>query len=85
MPPELQRYADGRSTIELSGNDVKAALDHLCRQFPELESRVRRGPDEAFPYLPIFLNDEKLPLHGLSQITVHDGDRLEIFALASGG
>ncbi len=85
LPQELQRYAGGQAAVELNGGNVKEVLDDLCRKFPDLAPRVRRGPDEAFPYLPIFLNGAKQPLQGLSQVTVNDGDRIEIFALASGG
>ena len=85
LPPEFQKYADGQATVELEGQTVNAVLDELCLRFPDLDARVRRRPDEAYPYLPIFLNGKKLPLQGLSQIEVNDGDRLEVFALASGG
>ena len=85
LPEDLSRYADGQTLIAVAGQNVGEVLAALFALHPDLPSRLigRRG--ELFPYLPLFLNGQKLSNQNYSPIAVADGDRLEVIVLASGG
>ncbi len=85
LPEDLIRYANGQSLIAVSGQTVGEVLAALFALHPDLQPRLidRRG--ELFPYLPLFLNGQKLSSRNDSTIAVADGDRLEVIVLASGG
>jgi len=40
---------------------------------------------ELYSYLPLFLNEEKLPDRGYRSRALNEGDQLEVVAIASGG
>jgi len=85
IPSSLTRYADGHSKFNLSGLSVAEVLDLLIEQHPDLKIRLRDERGNLYSYLPMFRNEEKLPLSGLDKVSVQDGDSLEIITLASGG
>ena len=85
LPEDLIRYSDGQTQLAMSGETVGEVLASLFAEHPDLQPRLigRRG--ELFPYLPLFLNGQKLSSQNYSTIAVADGDRLEVIVLASGG
>lgn len=85
VPPEFQRYARGLNTFELSGATVGDVFDQLLSEFPDLQIRLMNERGELYPYLPVFLNETKLPDRGYRSRTLSDGDQLEVVAIASGG
>lgn len=85
VPSEFKRYAGGENSFELNGKTVGEVLDELLASCPELKIRLMNDRDELYSYLPIFLNQEKLPDRGYRSRGVNDGDRLEVIAIASGG
>ena len=85
VPSEFKRYAGGEDTFDLQGTTLGEVLDRLLSRCPDLRIRVMNDRDELYSYLPIFLNQEKLPDRGYRSTMVSDGDRLEVIAIASGG
>ena len=60
-------------------------MTELFEQFPDLKIRLVNDRGEMYPYLPGFVNDEKLPLTGYSGRALNAGDKLEFVTRASGG
>ena len=85
VPPALVRYSNSQTSFELAGDNVQETLEDLWMRFPELRKRVLNGTGELFPYLLLFHNGLKLPRNGFSSMTVVNGDKLELIALAEGG
>ena len=85
IPSEFKRYAGGENCFELSGSSVGEVLDQLLELCPDLRIRVMNDRGELYSYLPLFLNEEKLPDRGYRFRTLSDGDQLEVVAIASGG
>ena len=85
LPEDLSRYAAGQIQLAVPGQTIGEVLAALFAQHPDLQPRLigRRG--ELFPYLPLFLNGQKVASQNYSSIAVADGDRLEVIVLASGG
>lgn len=85
IPDDLCRYANGATKFEISGENVGEVLDDLFDQFPDLKKRVVSDGGQLFPYLPVFLNGDKLPTSGYRPTPVQSGDLLEVVLIASGG
>ena len=85
LPEDLSRYADGQTQIAVSGHTVGEVLASLFARHPDLQPRLIGRRCELFPYLPLFLNGQKLPSQSYSTIAIAEGDRLEVIVLASGG
>lgn len=85
VPSEFKRYAGGGDKFELEGANVGEVLDGLLHQHPDLRVRLMNDRGELYSYLPVFLNQNKLPDRGYRSRVVNDGDRLEVIAIASGG
>jgi molybdopterin converting factor small subunit len=85
IPDELKKYADGQLQIEVEATTVGDALERLFVSLPNLQKRLVDGNRHFYPYVPAFLNDEKLPLQGTLNRRLNDGDQLAFMLIASGG
>lgn len=85
VPSEFKRYAGGENCFELSGSTVGDVLDQILESCPDLRIRVMNDRGELYSYLPLFLNEEKLPDRGYRSRALNEGDQLELVAIASGG
>jgi hypothetical protein len=85
IPVDLSRYSDGATSFQMDGSNVGEVFDELFIQLPDLKKRIVSDAGQLFPYLPVFLNGDKLPTSGYRPRTVQSGDRLEVILIASGG
>lgn len=85
IPDELKRYTDGQLQIEVEAATVGDALETLFVTFPNLQKRLVNENQHFYPYVPAFLNGEKLPLQGTLNRRLSDGDQLAFMLIASGG
>ena len=85
IPEELAKYSDGKTQIEVEVGSVDAALSSLFETYPDLQKRLVDANRHFYPYVPAFLNDEKLPLRGTLNRRLHNGDRMTFMVIASGG
>ncbi|MDA0810315.1 MAG: hypothetical protein O2983_15080 [Planctomycetota bacterium] len=85
IPDELAKYSDGRTHIEVEAGSIDAALSSLFEMYPDLQKRLVDANRHFYPYVPAFLNDEKLALQGALNRRIHNGDRLTFMVIASGG
>ena len=85
IPHAISRYSDEQTAVEIPGATVGEVLDVLWERFPKLKSRVLDQAGSFHPSLLLFQNGRKLSRSGFQNLPVHDGDHLEIIALAEGG
>jgi len=85
IPDELLKYSEGRKIIELDATTVGEVLERLFTKFPNLQKRLVDENRNFYPYIPAFLNEEKLALQGTLNQPLHDGDQLAFMVIASGG
>jgi len=85
IPDELTKYSHGQKQTEFEADSIDAALSCLFETYPDLQKRLVDDNRNFYPYVPAFLNDEKLALHGASTRRLNDGDRLTFMVIASGG
>lgn len=85
IPEELTRYSDGLKQVEVDGTTVGEALLNLFNDFPDLQKRLIDENRRFYPYIPAFLNDEKLALQGAWNRRLVENDQLAFMVMASGG
>lgn len=85
IPDELTRYSHGQKQTEVEADSIDAALSSLFEVYPDLQKRLVDDNRNFYPYVPAFLNDEKLALQGTLNRLLEDGDRLSFMVIASGG
>ena len=85
IPHAISRYSDEETQVSLGGSTVGEVLSALWDKYPKLKTRVLDREGRLYAYLLLFQNDQKLPREHLMKHPLHDGDRLEIVALAEGG
>jgi hypothetical protein len=64
---------------------VSILIPEELAKYPDLQKRLVDANRHFYPYVPAFLNDEKLPLRGTLNRRLHNGDRLTFMVIASGG
>jgi molybdopterin converting factor small subunit len=84
IPPFLQHLAGGVKQAEVEGKTVKACLEALALQYPELKSRLFGRNGKLPSGLNIFINGENAFPGELSR-PVRDGDRIHIAYVMVGG
>jgi molybdopterin converting factor small subunit len=85
IPDELTRYSEGQKQIEVEATNIRDALQCLFLHFPMLQKRLVDENRHFYPYVPAFLNNEKLALQGTLNRTLNDRDQLSFMVIASGG
>ncbi len=85
IPDELTRYSQGEKQTEVEADSIDAALSSLFESYPDLQKRLIDDNRHFYPYVPAFLNNEKLALKGSLQRRLKDGDQLAFMVIASGG
>ncbi len=85
IPHAISRYSDEETEVRLDGSKLGEVLELLWERFPKLKSRVLDRAGNLHAYLLLFLNEQKLPRTNFESQILHEGDRLEIVALAEGG
>jgi molybdopterin converting factor small subunit len=85
IPDELTKYSQDQKNIEVEADTVGAALSRLFEVHPDLQMRLVDQNRHFYPYVPAFLNDEKLATQGTWNRLLNDGDRLAFMVIASGG
>lgn len=85
IPDELTRYSNGQRQINVDGGTIAESLQNLFHKFPQLQIRLVDENWHFYPYVPAFLNNEKLPLQGAINRRLQDQDQLTFMVIASGG
>lgn len=85
LPRSFARFAGGEYQFETTARTVGLAMSELFERFPDLKIRLVNDRGEMYPYLPAFVNNEKLSLTGYAATVLKPGDTLEFVTLASGG
>lgn len=85
IPDELTRYSQGQKQVVVNVDSIGSALDGLFEQYPDLQKRLVDQNRHFYPYVPAFLNDEKLARQGTLHRRLETGDQLSFMVIASGG
>ncbi|MEZ4645927.1 MAG: MoaD/ThiS family protein [Chloroflexota bacterium] len=84
IPAPLRPYTGNNSSVQVTGNNVAAALAALREQYPELRQHLFEG-DELRSFVNLYLNKQDIAdLDGL-QTPLTETDTLLIIPSIAGG
>ena len=84
IPVHLQHFTNNLDTAEVNGNTVGQCLDHLVKQFPDIEEALFDENGNLLEYVDIYINGESAYPEELAK-PVKDGDELSIILIIGGG
>jgi molybdopterin synthase sulfur carrier subunit len=85
LPTMLAKLASDQQTLEARGATVGDALSDVIARFPALESRLRDGDGNPYPFVTFYLNDEDIRFQGGFGAAVQDGDEVIVVPTVAGG
>jgi MoaD family protein len=80
----MRQYADGKTSVEASGETVKALLSDLVAKYPGLQQRLFLN-GQVRQFVNLYLNDEDIRYLDNLDTPVKDGDDLAIIPAVAGG
>jgi len=84
IPTPMRQHTDGKTTVEVAGGTVQAALADLAAKYPAVAERVFKD-GKVRQFINVYLNNEDIRyLDGLAT-PVKDGDELAIIPAVAGG
>ena len=84
IPTPMRQHTQNKAVVEVSGGTVKAALEDLGRQHPEVNARIFEN-GQVRRFVNIYLNDEDIRYLDNLNSAVKDGDELAIIPAVAGG
>ena len=84
IPSYLQPFTDDREAVEVNGSTVSECLNHLVRQFPDVEKVLLAENGELLDDIGIYVNGEDAYPDELAK-PVKDGDELYVLYIIAGG
>ena len=82
--PPLRRFTDHQEVVQANGRTVGECLDHLVKQFPDIEKGLLDRHGQLLNYVYFFINGKGAYPTDLTK-PVKDGDELTISLLLPGG
>ena len=84
MSPFLAEYTNNQSVVEVDGDTVGQCLDHLVKQFPNIEKALFDENGKLLNYVEVFINGESTYPEELAK-PVKPDDELHILFMIQGG
>lgn len=85
IPTALRGQVDGQTELEISGESVKAVLESIHTQYPELGKRLFKTEGELNRFINIYVNDEDIRFLENLDTELKAGDELAIVPAIAGG
>ena len=85
LPTVLARLADGRATLEATGQTLGDAVAEIAGRYPRLAPRLRDATGGPYPFVTYYLNDEDIRFRNGFATPVSSGDEITIVAAIAGG
>ncbi len=85
IPANLREYTDGRTSVEVTGEQVGEALHQLCASYPPIYDRLLSDSGQLHSFVNVFMNGRSIrDLDGLNTKLEEGGSLLIVPALAGG-
>lgn len=84
ISPLLKHATNGVKVTEVNGDTVSQCLDHLVKQFPNLQQILFNKNGKLYEYVDIYINGESTYPKELTK-SVKDGDELSVMLTIGGG
>lgn len=85
IPTALRGQVDGQSQLEVPGESVRAVLDAINAQYPDLGKRLFKTEGELNRFINVYVNDEDIRFLDNLDTALKAGDELAIVPAIAGG
>lgn len=79
-----RRFTEGREVVAVEGKTVGECLDHLVRQFPDMQKAIFAKKDKLHNIVEVYLNHASAHPNELPK-PVQDGDEIHLILMLAGG
>ena len=80
----MRQHTDGKTTVDVSGGTVQAALADLGAKYPAIAERVFQN-GKVRQFINIYVNNEDIRYLDSLQTAIKDGDEVSIIPAVAGG
>ena len=84
IPTPMRQHTEGKTTVEVAGGTVQAALADLGAKYPAIAERVFQN-GKVRPFINLYVNNEDVRYLDNLATPVKDGDELAIIPAVAGG
>jgi len=85
IPTALRAQVEGQSELQVGGETVKAVLESINQQYPELGKRLFKTEGELNRFINIYVNDEDIRFMDNLDTGLKVGDEVAIVPAIAGG
>lgn len=78
------QFTDGLEVVAVEGNTVGECLNHLIRQFPQMEKALFAKKDKLLNTIEIYVNSASAYPNELGK-SIRDGDTIHLLVALAGG
>ena len=79
-----RQFTNGLDVVPVEGNTVGECLNHLIRQYPQMEKALFAKKDKLLNVVEVFVNHETAYPNELIK-PVKDGDEIHLLVMLAGG
>ncbi|MDH4249214.1 MAG: MoaD family protein [Deltaproteobacteria bacterium] len=85
IPSALQKFVNNKTTVEVSGDNVRAAINNLIQTHGGLKEHLFDEQGRIRSFVNIYLNDEDIRYANNLDTEVKAGDVIQIVPSIAGG
>jgi molybdopterin synthase sulfur carrier subunit len=85
IPTALRSQVDGQSQLDVPGESVKAVLESINAQYPDLGKRLFKTEGQLNRFINIYVNDEDIRFMDNLDTVLKTGDEVAIVPAIAGG
>ncbi len=85
IPTPLQKYTEGKATVECSANNVQELIDALETEFSGIKNRLCDEEGKPRRFLNFYVNEEDIRFLDNTETALKDGDEVSIVPAVAGG
>ena len=85
LPTVLRQYAGGQSSVKANGETVRAVLDDLVTQFPQMAGQVVTEDGTLHKFVNVYVNDDDIRFLDKLDTKLSGDETISILPAVAGG
>ena len=85
LPTVLRQYAGGQATVKANGETVRAALEDLVLQFPQLRGQVITDDGTLHRFVNVYVGDDDIRYLDKLDTKLSGDETISILPAVAGG
>jgi molybdopterin synthase sulfur carrier subunit len=85
VPTPLRKFTQGADEVNAKGNNVRALMEDLERQFPGIKERICDETGKIRRFVNVYVNGDDIRFLQNLETSIADGDNVSIVPAIAGG